>query len=58
MKDLEKLKEKSLQELSKILVESEAEILKPDIGWSKTNDLENDIKKIRRLITQRNQLLD
>ena len=58
MKDLEKLKDHSLQELMKILAESEAEILKHDIGYSRTEELSSDIKKIRRLLIQRKEILE
>ena len=58
MKDLEKLKEHSLQELNRILIESEAEIVKHDIGYSRTVELTSDIKKIRRLINLREGILE
>ena len=58
MKDLEKLKEMSLQDLGKLLKDSEAEIVKHDIGYSRTRELEYDIKKVRRLISQREEILD
>ena len=58
MKDLEKLKEMSLQDLGKLLKDHEAEILLANIGWSRTNELSKDIKKIRRLISQREEILD
>ena len=50
MKDLEKLKEYSLEELQALLIESLAEVVKPDIGFTRTQDLIKTIRQLRRVI--------
>ena len=50
MKDREKLKELSLEDLQAMLIKSLAEVCNPHIGYSKTRELIKDIKKIKSVI--------
>ena len=50
MKDLEKLKDYSLEKLQEILEDCTKEVVKPDIGYTRTRELIKDIRKLRRLI--------
>ena len=58
MKKLENLKEFSLTKLQGLLAEDRAEVIKPEIGYSRTRELIKEIKMIRRLVNQREAALD